>query len=188
MTLLTAMRTASQMRLRVDGGFEDVELAEEAGGDGQAEEREQEERENGGDDGLAFAEAGEVVELEVLFAGAAELGNDGEGADFYEGIAQQIKEDGGVGGAGADVIVFGRQIGDGGEGDQDVAGVGDRAIGQHALDVGLEKGAEIARKHSENGEDPESPEPEMSWRRERRRRCGGVRRRRRLWGRRRRAR
>ena len=89
-------------QMRIDGGLENIELAEEAGGYGKAEERKQEEREYGSHPGLTFAEAGEVIELEVLFARTAELRNDGERADFHERIGQQIEKHRGVGGAGAD--------------------------------------------------------------------------------------
>src|SRR5260370_31165304 len=68
--------------VRAHSGLEDVELAEEACGDGQAEQREQEEGEDGGGDGLALAEAGVIIETEVLFAGSTELGDDGEGAEL----------------------------------------------------------------------------------------------------------
>src|SRR5258708_24846982 len=54
-----------------------------------------------------------------------------------------------------------REIGNGGEGYQDVAWVRDRAVGEHALDVGLHQGAEVAGEHGEHGEHPEGPEPEM---------------------------
>src|SRR5579859_2801594 len=109
---------------------------------------------------MAFGEAGVVFEGDVLFVLAPELGNDGEGADFHQRIAQQIKEDGGIGGDGAvGGRVAGGHAGDGGEGYQDVAGMGDGAVSQEALDVGLDEGAEVADKHGERGEDPEGPEP-----------------------------
>ena len=73
---------------------------------GRPSKREQEEREDRSDHGLAFAEAREVVELEVLFAGAAELRNDRECADFYERIGQQIEKDSGVRRAGADLCTL----------------------------------------------------------------------------------
>jgi hypothetical protein len=37
---------------------------------------------------LAAAETGVVIEREVLFASAAELADDGEGAEFYERVAE----------------------------------------------------------------------------------------------------
>ena len=104
------------------GGFEDVELAEEAGGDGNAQEGEEEEAESGGGDGLALGQAGEIVEFDALFAGAAEMGDDGEGAKLGGGVGEEIEENGGD----ADFI-------GGGEGDQDIAGVGDGTVGQDAL-------------------------------------------------------
>src|SRR6202158_1261315 len=78
----------------------------------------------------------------MLFAEAAELGDNGEGAYFYERVADQIEEHGG-------------------EGHQNVASVGDGAVGEHALDVGLHERAEVTGKHGEHGENPEGPEPEM---------------------------
>ena len=49
-------------QVRVDGGLEDVKLAEEAGRDWQAEQRKQEEAQRSGDEGLAAAEAGVVFQ------------------------------------------------------------------------------------------------------------------------------
>src|SRR5260370_41154891 len=112
--------------VRADSGLEDVELAEEASGDGQAEQREQEEGENGGGDGLALAEAGVIIEAEVLFTGAAELGDDGEGAEFHEGVANQIEEHGRVGRSRTGVCIA-PQGGGGRERPHDVAGVPDGA-------------------------------------------------------------
>src|ERR1051326_4800902 len=96
----------------------------------------------------------------MLFAGSAELRDDGESAEFYERVADQIKEYGGVGCGGAGFCIS-RQKCNRSKGYQDISGVRDGAVGQHALDVGLHQRAEISNKHSEYGEDPESPEPEM---------------------------
>src|SRR6185437_14406808 len=76
----------------IHGDFEDVELAEEAGGDGKSEQREQKEREQGSHPGLALAETGEVVKLEVLLTRSAILRNDGERADLHERVRQQIEK------------------------------------------------------------------------------------------------
>ena len=97
----------------------------------------------------------------MLFASSTQLGDDGEGAEFHQRVAEEIEEDRGVGGRSAGVGVA-LEIGDRGEGDQDVAGVSDGAVGQHALDVGLDERAEVADEHREDGENPECPEPEMS--------------------------
>src|SRR5258708_25449720 len=97
---------------------------------------------------------------EVLFAKAAEFGDDGEGDEFYERVADEIEEHGGVGWGGT-AFGISREIGNGGEGYQDVASVRDRAVGEHALDVGLHQGPEVAGEHGEHGEHPEGPEPEI---------------------------
>src|SRR5271168_115175 len=83
--------------MRVDGGFEDIELAEEAGGDGQAEQREKIEAEGGGDEGLALRETGVVIDRKIFFAHAAELRHDREGANLHQRVAQQVKENRGIG-------------------------------------------------------------------------------------------
>src|SRR5712691_11998356 len=96
----------------------------------------------------------------MLFTEAAQFGDDGEGAELYEGVADQIEEDSGVG-CGCATFGISGEIGDGGEGYQDVARVRDGAVGEHALYVGLHERAEIAHKHRKDREDPEGPEPEM---------------------------
>ena len=48
---------------------------------------------------------------------------------------------------------------EGGEGDEQVAGVGDAGVGEHALDVALEERAEVADGHGERGEDPDQDGP-----------------------------
>ena len=79
---------------------------------------------------------------------AGDLGDDGEGADVHGGVG------GGVEAGGGDAVG-----GEGGEGDEQVAGVGDGGVGEHALDVALEQGAEVADGHGEGGEDPEEDGP-----------------------------
>src|SRR6202050_1500620 len=96
----------------------------------------------------------------MLFAGAAELRNDGERANFHERVGQQIKEYRGVSRACADFRVA-REIRYGGKSDQDAARVGDGAVGEEALDVGLEQGAKISCKHGESGKNPEGREQEL---------------------------
>ena len=84
--------------MRVDSGLENVEFAEESGGDRKSEKREQEKRKNGGHPGLALGEAGKIIELKVLFARAAELRNDGERTDFHQRVGEQIEEHRGISG------------------------------------------------------------------------------------------
>ena len=47
-----------------------------------------------------------------------------------------------------------------GEGGEQIAGVGDGRVGQHALHVLLAKGGEVADGHGEDGDDPEQRRPE----------------------------
>src|ERR1700730_19296589 len=77
-------------------GLEDVELAEDAGGDGQAEQREREKAQGGSHDGVAAAKACVVVEREMLLACTAELRNDGEGAELYQGVTEQVEKKRGI--------------------------------------------------------------------------------------------
>ena len=79
---------------------------------------------------------------------AADLGDDGEGADVHGGVG------GGVEAGGGDAVER-----EGGEGDEQVAGVGDAGVGEHALDVALEQRAEVADGHRERGEDPHEDGP-----------------------------
>src|SRR5215470_19588940 len=111
---------------------------------------------------MALREACIVFESDVLFILAAKLRNDRESADFYEGIAKKIEKNCCVGGGGARRRIARGHAGDGGEGYQNVAGVGDRAIGQQTLNVGLNESSEISREHGESRENPESPEPVLS--------------------------
>ncbi len=50
-------------------------------------------------------------------------------------------------------------LGERGEGDQGVAGVGDRRIGEHALDAVLAQSTQVADGHRERGHDPNQQQP-----------------------------
>src|SRR5216683_2125030 len=132
----------------VDGGGEDVELAEEASGEGDSDEREEEEGEERGEDGALEGEAGVVVGGAGGLVVAGDLGDDGEGSDVHGGVG------GGVEAGRGDAV-----LGEGGEGHEEVAGVGDAGVGQHALDVALEKSSEVADGHRQGGEDPHEDGP-----------------------------
>src|ERR1700730_3279651 len=141
-------------------GLEDVELATGACGDGQAEQREQETCQSGSHDGVGAAKACVVVEREMLLACTAELRNDGEGAELYQGVTEQVEKNRGIRWCRTRLGIFGKKC-DRSERNQDVAGVRDGTVSQQALDVGLHQRAEVACKHGEDGQDPESPEPEV---------------------------
>ncbi len=127
---------------------EDVKLAEEASGEGDADQREEEEGEDRGEDGALEGEAGEVVEGAEFFVEAGELGEDDEGSDVCGGVG------GGVEAGGGDGFVL-----RGGKGDEEVAGVGDGGVGEEALHVGLQEGAEVADGHRGYGEDGDHEHP-----------------------------
>ena len=110
----------------VDGGGEDVELAEETAGEGDADEREQEEGKQCGEDRAAQGEAGKVPGGAGGLIVAGDLRNDSECADVHGGIGGGIEADGG------DAV-----RGECGEGDKYVTGVGNAGVGQHALDIFL---------------------------------------------------
>src|SRR5208337_4093179 len=65
--------------LGLDGRGEDVQLAEEARGDGQAEQGKQEHAQSSSNKGLARAEAREIIDVDVAFTLPAQIGNDREG-------------------------------------------------------------------------------------------------------------
>src|SRR5262245_27637211 len=117
---------------------------------------------------MALREAGVVFEGDVLFVFAAELRNDGEGADFYQRVTQEIEKNSGIGRNSGSGRIAGGHAGDGSESYENVAGVGDGAVGQQSFDVGLNERAEISGKHSGDGKNPESPEPVLRGGRNRR--------------------
>ena len=122
--------------MAIQGGLEDVELAEEAAGERDADQREQEDGEQGGGERLLAAQALEIVDALEALALAGEHGDGGEGAHIHEGVGRQVEHGGGGAGFAAR-----------GERHQDVAGVRDGTVGQHALDVGLQQRGEIADAH-----------------------------------------
>ena len=87
----------------VDGGGEDVELAEEAAGEGDADQREQEEGEQGGEHGALRARPVKSSMRAGVLVVAGDLGDDGEGADVHGGVG------GGVEAGGGDAVARGRR-------------------------------------------------------------------------------
>src|SRR5262249_19724765 len=78
--------------------------------------------------------------------------------DIHECVAEQIEEDCSMGGSRVRGLVH-SHAGDSGEGDEDIAGVGDGAVSKQSLYVALNESTEIAEEHGDGGDDPESPEP-----------------------------
>src|ERR1039458_9612634 len=124
------------IQVAVQRRLEDVELAEEAAGGRDGDGGEQEDGEQGGGEGLLTAQALEIVNALEALALAGEHGDGGEGSHIHERVPSQVEHGGGGAGLAAR-----------GEGHQDVAGVRDGTVGQHALDVGLQQRGEIADAH-----------------------------------------
>src|ERR1019366_6503459 len=139
------------IQMAVKGGLEDVELAEEAAGKRDADQREQEDGEQGGGEGLFAAQALEIVDALVALALAGEHGDGGEGSHIHERVPSQVEHGGGGAGLAAR-----------GEGHQDVAGVRDGTVGQHALDVGLQEPGEIADAHGRQRAGPHQRLPAIA--------------------------
>ena len=105
-------------------GGEDVELAEEAAGEGNPDQREQEEGQQRGEHGTAQCEALVVGDGAQRLLVSADLGDDGEGADVHGGVGCGIEA-----GSGDAILREGR------EGHQQVACMGDAGVGEQALDM-----------------------------------------------------
>src|SRR5277367_5573493 len=150
--------------MRIQRSLKDVKLAQESGSDGQAKQREHEERKDCRDRRLALAKTRVVIERKVFLARSAKLRNDRESADRYQCIAKEIEQHSGVRSTRTNICIGG-QLGNGGKRDKNIAGVCNRAVSQHALDAALKQSAEIAYIPGGHGENPEGPEPEMCGRR-----------------------
>src|SRR5438045_6238460 len=98
----------------MDGGRKDVELTEEAAGKGNSDQRQKEEGQQSGKVGTLLAEAGIVLDGSGALVVAADLRDDGEGANIHSGIR------GGVEAGGGDAVERERC-----ERDQQIAGVSD---------------------------------------------------------------
>ena len=124
-------------------GREGVELAEEAGGEGDSDERSEEEDEQAAKERGAVDEAAIVADEGQVLVVACYDGDNGEDADVHGRVSGDVEARGGNAGHA-----------EAGEGCEQVAGVGNGGIGQHALDVVLAQSGEVADGHGEDGDDP----------------------------------
>src|SRR5580692_1569414 len=134
----------------IESCLEREEFSEEATGGGQSQQRKQEQSETGGEDGLFRAQAGVVGEFQALFVALAEVCDYEEGADFHQSVGREIEKDRG------DAVNAASR-----KGDQNVSGMRDGGIGEHALYVGLYHGGEIAEAHRQDRGNPYGPEPQV---------------------------
>src|SRR6185437_5833715 len=132
----------------IEGRLERKKLSEKASRGGQAEQREQKQREACGQNRLLRAEPGIVLKREALFSTLAEMRYHQECANFHQDVRGEIKEHSGD----ADRRSRSKRH-------QNVAGVRDRGISEHTFHVGLNERRKIADEHCENGGNPDGPEP-----------------------------
>ena len=120
-------------------------LRDEAGGRREAAEREQEHRHQAGQARARLPQAGEVAQLIVRVLGRAEQRHDAERAHVGDRVGQQVEEDG----------ALPRRVGRD-DAEQQVAGVRDARIREHALDVVLQHAEHRADDHRRRRRSPPS--------------------------------
>ena len=135
-------------QLRCQRSVEDIEFAEESGRHRQAQQGKQEQRKTRGKKRLARPQPGQVVDLDVTLGNAAQLRDDDERAQLHQCVGEQVIH---RRRSAQRQIVGSRR---GGQRDQNVSGVGDRTIRQHALDVGLHQRRQISRDHRQRRGNP----------------------------------
>ena len=131
---------------------EDRPLADEPGRQRDAGHREQEEREDAGHHRRLLAEPRPPRQVGLLAAGVADHGDDGEGTERREAVADEVEQDRLQRRDLAD-----RQVGaalDAEHTGQQEARVGHRGVGEHPLDVGLGDREDRADDHGEDGDHP----------------------------------
>ena len=125
-------------------------LRGEAGGERDAGEGQQQEREGRREHRVVAAQAGPLRQVRGLRAALAHHGDQAEGGDRREAVGDEVEHHA------AD-----RGLREGQHADEDEAGVGDRGVGEQALDVGLGDREHRADDHGEgrDGVDAVLPVP-----------------------------
>ncbi|MPM60525.1 hypothetical protein SDC9_107376 [bioreactor metagenome] len=131
----------------LEGGGEDGPLAHEAGGQRDAGEAQHEHRHHRGEHRILPAEPGPPGQLGHLGAVVTHHGHHGERRDGGHTVREQVERGGRHRGETTDPV---GGLGRTGDGDEDVAGVGDRGVRQQPLDVGLHETDERADQHGED--------------------------------------
>ena len=101
-----------------------------------------------GQAGLPARQSGHPVHGYVVLVAALDCEHDGERAQVHEGIDQEVVQ-------GRLSTLRGAR----GETDENIAGVGDARIGQHALEARLAERRKVADGHRQHGEHREADEP-----------------------------
>src|SRR5665213_367575 len=125
-----------------EGAFEDEELADEAVEAGEPEGGEKRDAHEAGKDGGDFAEAAEVVEGACAVAALLNQGDEPEDGGGGEAVVEHLEDDAVHGGEflRGERRVSAGELRDGEDGEQAVAEVVDRGIGEDALEVFLREG------------------------------------------------
>ncbi len=129
-------------------GFEHQQLGHEADGGGYAGHGEHDEGHHGRVPGVSAVEPFEVVQIFGVEALAADNQQQTEGARRHGGVDDGVEHGRGIALSAA-----------GQEAEKDEADVGDGGVGQHALDIALGDGDQIAQAHGQEGEDDEHALP-----------------------------
>ena len=140
----------------VVGSGEDVELADEAAGQREAEHAEHEHPHRDAEERALPSEAGEVRERHRLTELAFPRGDHGERADRHRRVR--------------DEVVHQRtraELGGGGDADQHEAGVRDRRVRQDPLDVPLDERRDVSPRERDAGDRRDRVAPEVRLLRER---------------------
>ena len=120
----------------IDGGEEDVPLAEEAGEPGNAGQREHQDRQDRRHHRIGRGDAGDVVDVLDIALLAAHGQDEGEGAERHRQVDKHVDDD---------AAHAGFRVG--GKADQREAHVADRRIGHQPLEVALADRGEGAQHH-----------------------------------------
>ena len=123
----------------LEGRLEEKELADEAGGRGDARQREQAQREDGGGERGAPPVAREHRHGMRLRLVPIEGGDRGERAGVRDEVREEVHDDGGE-----------RVAAEHDERDRHVTHVRDSGIGEEPLDVSLRQGDDVAERHGDD--------------------------------------
>ena len=144
-------RQERQPAAALDRREDHVRLGKEAGGRRDPGQRQEEEDHQDAQRGLAAAEAGERLEAAGDARPLLERGHDGERTEIHEGVGGHVEEEA--------LEPLELAAGVCREADHHVAGVGDRGVRQHPLDVVLGDGHEVAERHRQRREDEDHDDP-----------------------------
>ena len=141
---------------------DDHELGDEAAHGRHTGHRDEGEGEGGGEKRGALREAGEMMDFEAREA-AFQNGEDDEGGEGSEEVADEVDGDGDLAGLG--IIVEGHDASgqDGGgadDGDENESGMADAGVAEHALEIALGNGGEVAEEEGCNRADGQNRNPD----------------------------